>query len=114
MGEWARSISLEWKFLMSQSSVVMSNASAFPEVLNTTDMVLTLFTDGLECMPCKTAKTNLMRLSASLAALPVRTVVVDCEQPENKELCYTEHGLPPSPHRPVLKAWPLLAKLGGP
>lgn len=41
------------------------------------------------------------------------SAIVDCEQPENKELCYTEHGLPPSPHRPVLKAWPRVKELGG-
>ena len=26
-----------------------------------------LFTDGMECGPCKTASTNMMRLSAGLA-----------------------------------------------
>lgn len=112
--EWAQSIAAEWRFLLSRSNVIMTNASSLQDILNTTDMVLTLFTDGVECMPCKTARTNLMRLSASLASFPLRTAVIDCEQPENAELCYTEHGLPPSPHRPVLKAWPRLAKLGGP
>jgi hypothetical protein len=29
-----------------------------------------LFTDGLTCAPCRTAKTNLMRLSASVRGLP--------------------------------------------
>jgi len=112
--EWVQSIATEWRFLLSQSNVIMTNASAFQEILNTTDMVLTLFTDGVECMPCKTARTNLMRLSASLASFPLRVAVVDCEQPENTELCYTDHGVPQPPHRPVLKAWPRLAKLGGP
>jgi len=111
IAEWAQTISAEWKYLLTYGRVTMANATTIHQMLNTTYMVVALFTDGLDCMPCKTAKTNLMRLSASMAALPVRGIVIDCEQPENKELCYSEHGLPPSPHRPVLKAWPRLQKL---
>jgi hypothetical protein len=48
----------------------------------------------------------MMRLSAGLRGMPVRIAIVDCEQPDNVEFCYTKHGLPQPPHRPQVKAWP--------
>jgi len=105
---WVRDVAGEWEFLLNYGNVQTVNASIFQDVLNTTDMVVVLFTDGLECQPCKTAKTNLMRLSSSLAAMPLQTLLVDCQDPGNQDFCYTEHQIPAPPHRPVLKAWPRL------
>ena len=48
----------------------------------------------------------MMRLSAGLRGMPVRIAIVDCEQPDNVEFCYTKHGLPKPPIGPQVKAWP--------
>lgn len=74
-------------------------------VVNSTQAWVVMFTDGVECSTCRTAKTNLMRLAASLTGLPVRVGLVDCEQPFQKDFCYSTHALPTPPHRPVLKLW---------
>ena len=58
-----------------------------------------LYSDGLACAPCRTAKTNLMKLSASLKALPVGVGFIDCEAPGNRPLCRSA-GLPAPPHAP--------------
>lgn len=65
-----------------------------------------LFTDGQTCAPCRTAKTNLMRLSASLRGLPVGLGVVDCERPKNVHYCRTAHRLPERPFGPEFHGWP--------
>jgi len=49
---------------------------------------LVLFTDGVDCQPCKTAKTNLMRVSAGLYGLPASVGLVDCTQPAMAGFCY--------------------------
>ena len=92
---------------------------------------LVLFTDGVDCQPCKTAKTNLLRVSAGLFGLPAAVGVVDCTQPTLAAFCYQAgkclghapgtaaeedwvaaavqllpcHALPAAPHAPVLKAF---------
>ena len=63
-----------------------------------------LFTDGLTCAPCRTALTNLMRLSASLRGLPVGIGYVDCS--EDAAFCRTAHGLPERPFAPEFHGWP--------
>ena len=73
--DWARSIAREWRFLFSYGQVEKISASSFNEngtVGNSTDAWVVMFTDGLDCGPCKTAKTNLMRLAASMRGLPVQ------------------------------------------
>jgi hypothetical protein len=49
---------------------------------------LVLFTDGVDCQPCKTAKTNLLRVSAGLFGLPAAVGMVDCTQPALAAFCY--------------------------
>ena len=71
-----------------------------------------LYTDGLACAPCRTAKTNLMRLSASLRALPVGVGYVDCEAPGNRQLCAAT-GLPAPPHAPEWRGFGRGAKWRG-
>ena len=105
--EWALSISREWRYLMAASNVTMVTADTFPSVvLNSTDLWVVAFMDGVVCAQCRMAKTNMMRLSAGLRGMPVRIAIVDCEQPENQDFCYEKHGLPQPPHRPQVKAWP--------
>jgi len=47
-----------------------------------------MFSDGVDCQPCKTAKTNLMRVAAGLHGLPARVGVVDCTEDANAAWCY--------------------------
>ena len=106
--EWSEAIASEWRYLMAMSNVTMlHNAEAdFKDVVfNSTDFWVVMFSDGLVCSQCRTAKTNMMRLSAGLRGMPVRVGIVDCEQPRNKAYCYEHHDLPPPPHRPQVRAW---------
>lgn len=69
------------------------------------------FMDGVDCSACKTAKTNAMRLSASLRGFPdVQVGVVDCEEEDAHSLCYEMQDLPARPHAPVVKGYPSGAK----
>lgn len=63
-----------------------------------------LFVDGVECAPCKTAKTNMLRLSAGLRGLDAGVGYVDCEEGENRQFC-NDIGLPPPPHAPQVRAF---------
>ena len=104
--EWALAVAAEWRYLFAASNVTSLDAGSFGgAVLHSEAAWLVMFSDGLVCSQCRTAKTNLMRLSASLRGLPVGVGLVDCEQEHNRRLCYTTHQLPPTPHRPLLKVW---------
>ena len=103
---WALAIAAEWRYLFAASNVASLDAESFgATVLRSESAWVVMFSDGLVCSQCRTAKTNLMRLSASLRGLPVGVGLIDCEQPSNRALCYETHALPPSPHRPQLKMW---------
>ena len=52
------------------------------------------FVDGFDCSSCKTAKTNMLRLSASLGQLATVAVVNCAKDEESRELCYTNQSLP--------------------
>lgn len=102
---WAREVATEWRYLFSQSNVKDLSAATFSEmVIKSKDFWVILFVDGLECGPCKTAKTNMMRLSAGLRGL-AQVGVVDCDDPENSQFCVHDQGIPSAPHAPVSKAW---------
>ncbi len=64
---------------------------------------LILFLDSVECSSCKTAKTNMLRLSAGLRGL-ASVGYIDCEQPTNRVLC-AQCNLPTPPHAPQVLAW---------
>ena len=106
---WARETAGEWRWLFAASDtpLLRGEAGLASAVLASADFWLVLFLDGQECGPCRTARTNLMRLSAS-ARSRVRTGVVDCEteSPGWAEggLC-GRLGLPRPPHAPVLRAF---------
>jgi len=138
---WARAVSGEWRWLLHQSNVTMlvpSSASApvefmeedadadaekgvtangfDEEVLASEEFWVVLFTDGLDCPICRIAKTNMLRLSASLKG-QARVGIFDCsqagvagsEQDQLQEraarLCYEEMGIAAVPHPPTVKAW---------
>ena len=105
--KWASAISAEWRWLMEQANVVRIPAepAAFEaEVLHSDAFWVVLFTDGIECGPCKTAMTNIMRVAAGLEGV-ARVGVVNCEEEEAQALCYEHQKIPTAPHAPVLKAW---------
>mmetsp|Transcript_43933 Transcript_43933/g.85931 ORF Transcript_43933/g.85931 Transcript_43933/m.85931 type:complete len:228 (+) Transcript_43933:869-1552(+) len=106
MAKWAIEVHKEWQWLFSRSGLVRLDAgdSWTKGVVQSNDFVLVLFLDGLECGPCKTAKTNMMRLSAGLRGLDVSVAYFDCEPPENRAKCQ-DIGLPQPPHAPQVWAW---------
>lgn len=104
---WARQVAREWRWLFANSELHDMRPVDWDEggsVQNSTDMWVVLFTDGQDCKPCKSAKTNLMRLSSSVLGLPVACGVLDCAV--HRSFCHELHQLPPSPFRPVVKLWP--------
>ncbi|KAK7232877.1 chromatin disassembly protein [Aureococcus anophagefferens] len=121
--DWVGKVADEWRFLASAADVkLIADADDYrAAILNATRFAVVAFSDGLDCVACKTARTNLLRLSASLASAgdaDSRPLVafVDCDAPALARLCYDEgdecegdaalcHGLPPPPHAPVVKAF---------
>ena len=74
---WALAIAAEWRYLFAASNVTSLDAGSFDAtVLRSERAWLVMFSDGLVCSQCRTAKTNLMRLSASLRGLPVGLGIV--------------------------------------
>lgn len=63
---WAREIAEEWRWLFASASLPALTPATFNATVLEDDssLWLVLFTDGTECGPCKTAQTNMLRLSA--------------------------------------------------
>eukprot|EP00750_Incisomonas_marina_P032337 INCI9142.4.p1 GENE.INCI9142.4~~INCI9142.4.p1 ORF type:complete len:984 (+),score=126.33 INCI9142.4:332-2953(+) len=112
---WVRTIAAEWRVLFSRSNITELTPKTFNAALFGDDQSevgtetngtswFVLFTDGTACGPCRTAKTNLMRLGASAAGLSVRVAFVDCKR--HRSFCRNEHQAPQAPHAPYIKAWP--------
>ena len=113
-----RETAREWSRLFATSDVTTLHAASFADAV-TTDAErawVVLFTDGLTCAPCRTASTNLMRLSSAVRGLPVGVGVLDCELPAHVAFCRTTMGLPERPHGPSFRAWPrgVMAKAARP
>lgn len=109
---WIKKVAKEWKWLFVQSDIItMTSKEEFnKEVVDSEYFWVVVFMDGFDCSACKTAKTNAMRLSASLRGYheDVQVGMVDCEEPDAFELCYGEEdgqGLPSRPHAPVVKGY---------
>ncbi len=85
MLHWARAVTREWRWLFTSSHLmhVASSAAFHAQVLSSTAFSVVCFLDGLHCSSCQTAKTNMMRLSASLQDFRhnVSVVIVNCEEP---------------------------------
>ena len=102
---WTLRTATEWRRLMQASAVVAIDAAEFDSAVMEDERAwVVLYTDGLTCAPCRAAKTNLMRLSASLEGLPVGVGYVDCEAPTSRALC-REAGLPERPHAPEWRGY---------
>jgi hypothetical protein len=106
---WTKSVAKEWRYLFKKSNIIsISNKESFDEiVLASEDFVIVAYLDGLDCSSCKTAKTNIMRLSAGLLGYDGITIaLVDCESQDSKFLCYQDQNLPSRPHAPIVKGYP--------
>jgi len=106
---WLRAVAKEWRWLFANANMttITSREDFQNRVINSTDFWILVYMDGLDCSACKTAKTNALRLSASLNGYQgVRIGLVDCEDPESFSLCYEDQGLPSRPHAPVAKGYP--------
>ncbi len=109
LAAWARETAGEWRWLFAASDTraLRGEADFAAAVLDDGAFWLVLFLDGTECGPCRTARTNLMRLSA-MSRGRARTGVVDCEAEEPGfdagGLC-ARLALPRPPHAPVLRAF---------
>ena len=110
LAAWARETAGEWRWLFAAGALArISGEAAFTAtVLASPDFWVVLLVDGVECGPCRTARTNLMRLSASAGKGRVRAGLVDCESETpgwgEGGLC-ARLGLPRPPHAPVLRAF---------
>ena len=108
LAEWVRKIAREWRYLISRSTLhTITSPDQFHQVVvNTTDFVVVAFMDGFECSSCKTARTNAMRLSASLRGFRgVAVAVVDCDSVAMEGVCSLQQ-LPSPPYAPVVKGYP--------
>ena len=82
IASWTREVAAEWRWLFRASNITsIANQEEFDsKVLGSSDFYIVGFLDGLDCGSCKTAKTNMMRLSASLREYTgVSIAIVDCE-----------------------------------
>merc|ERR1712150_49747 len=105
MATWAREVSNEWTWLFTHADLIDLTAHNFAHtVYNSTDFWLVMFTDGFDCGACKTAKTNMMRLSAGFKGI-AKSGVVNCETDENLDFCYEKFKLPQAPHLPQIRGF---------
>lgn len=103
MVEWARGLANEWKWLFTHGKLLEINFQNFnSEIIESQDFCMILFIDGTECDSCKTAKTNMMRLSAGVRGL-AKIGVVNCQL--DRDFC-SSLAIPNSPHQAQFKAWP--------
>eukprot|EP00912_Choanoflagellata_sp_UC4_P000423 UC4_evm2s261 len=67
---WAKRVQNEWLWLFHRANLLQAHVGTIEhDILPSEDLWIMIFTDGFECAPCKTAKTNAMRLSAGLMGL---------------------------------------------
>ena len=108
---WARTIAREWTWLWAHSDVrrLGSRAEFDATVTNSTLFWAVIFLDGETCAPCKTAKTNALRLSASLlrsAPDSAGVATLDCASTaELRAWCSETIGVPAAPHAPHVRGF---------
>ena len=108
VAKWVREVAKEWKWLFARSNLthITSPQHFNQRVIDSPDFWVLLLLDGLECGPCKTAKTNMMRLSAGLLGLSgVSTGYFDCSVNNTHRTFCATLELPSSPHSPQVRAW---------
>jgi hypothetical protein len=102
--KWARQVAEEWTWLYSQAILepIKSNEAFDELVLASNSLWFLVFTDGVYCGACRTAMTNALRLSSSVAGV-AKVGVVNCEDEQTQYLCYERVKLPPPPHSPQVR-----------
>lgn len=108
ISSWALEIAAEWRWLFSQGNVsTISGEPAFDAFLTETkELALILCVDIAESGPAKTARTNLLRLAASVGSSRAVARLIDCdvEDAKGSALC-ARLGLPSPPFAPVLRVF---------
>ena len=82
--KWIADVAKEWKWLFKNANLAFLTGDTHEfhdRVINSTQFWIVIYVDGFDCSSCKTAKTNAMRLSASLKAFQgnVSVGIVNCE-----------------------------------
>jgi len=108
IAKWATGVATEWRWLLHAAGDVssISGEAAWETFLaNTTAFSLVLCVDEAESGPARTARTNLLRLAASVSPARATVRVIDCgiEESVGSPLC-ARLGLPRPPFAPVLRA----------
>jgi thiol-disulfide isomerase/thioredoxin len=108
---WAKEIADEWKWLFSRANLTeFETEEAFQQqVIASSDFWIVLFSDGAECSSCKTAKTNMMRLSAGLLSM-ARVGFFNCLASHEARAFCSQRDLPASPFAPQVRAFQSGAK----
>jgi len=104
MKKWVLDVSSEWSWLFERANLtdLPTVADFQTQVRGSKDFWIVLLLDSLECAACKTAKTNIMRLSAGVAGMG-RVGFLIC-QGANRQLC-NELEVPQAPFAPQVKAF---------
>lgn len=104
--ESAFEIAAEWKWLFDRADLrELSGREDFDKyVMSSSNFHIVIFTDGERCGPCRSAKTNALRLSAGLQveSSSIKVSMLDCARnAEVRKFCTEEVGLPLAPHAPL-------------
>ncbi|GMI43848.1 hypothetical protein TrCOL_g9998 [Triparma columacea] len=107
--EDAFEVAAEWLWLFDRAKVEkIKGKDEFEEkVVNSEEFHIVLFLDGETCAPCRSAKTNALRLSAGLLSGGGGGVVsfVNCATTEMRKFCVDDVGIPQAPHAPQVLGW---------
>jgi len=103
-------IASEWLWLFSRASVeeIEGPGDFEPMVLESESFGIVVFLDGETCGPCRTAKTNALRLSAGLkhSGADVTVSYFNCaKDTSSRKFCTATVGVPPAPHSPQVRGY---------
>jgi hypothetical protein len=103
-------IASEWLWLFSRASVdeIESEEMFNTEVMESESFVVVLFLDGETCGPCRSAKTNALRLSAGLmsSGADVAVKYLNCAKNSAiRSFCESKVGVPGAPHAPQVRGY---------
>eukprot|EP00808_Paulinella_micropora_P004738 g81248.t1 len=109
--QWVRKVAAEWTWLFHNSD--LKELGVHPDnpkkdfrtqLMASKDFWAVLVLDDKECSQCKTAITNMMRLSAGVRGLAEVGLLVCDASTGNRQLC-DQMGLPNPPFNPQVRGW---------
>eukprot|EP00457_Paulinella_chromatophora_P004080 gb/GEZN01004090.1/.p1 GENE.gb/GEZN01004090.1/~~gb/GEZN01004090.1/.p1 ORF type:complete len:527 (-),score=50.20 gb/GEZN01004090.1/:84-1664(-) len=101
---WTRIVSAEWTWLFINADLKKLTAETFQQVYKSEEFWAVLVLDDEECSACKSAITNMMRLSAGLRGLASVGMLVCSDNAETETFCKAI-GMPTSPFNPQVRGW---------